>query len=200
MRRTATPEPHAREADLLAELSAVYREAEEVFHGWTCQASTECCRFGVTGREPYVTSIELTAVRRAIAARGGPRALQGIVRASGTGAPEQPSSAGEPSRRRALPQASERRCPMLTDAGRCAIYAARPLGCRTFFCDRATAGSPVRHHDVTRLVRKVQEVAARHEPSGDLGRPLTRALADAGPGAGGGPPRTSGAARARRGR
>ncbi|MGK3993795.1 YkgJ family cysteine cluster protein [Sorangium sp. So ce1024] len=195
MRRTATPEPPIREADLLAELSAVYSEAEEVFRGWTCQASTECCRFGITGREPYVTSIELAAVRRAIASRGGPRALQGIVRAGGAGAPE-PASGGDAGRRRALPQAAERRCPMLTDAGRCAIYAARPLGCRTFFCDRASAGSPVRHNDVTRLVRKIQEVAARHEPGGDLGRPLTRALADANPGATGGPSRT----RARRGR
>ncbi|WP_437728897.1 YkgJ family cysteine cluster protein [Sorangium sp. So ce861] len=200
MRRTATPEPHAREADLLAELSAVYREAEEVFHGWTCQASTECCRFGITGREPYVTSVELAAVRRAIAALGGPRALQGVVRAGGAGAAEATASAGEPGRRRALPQAAERRCPLLTDAGRCAIYAARPLGCRTFFCDRAAPGAPVRHHDVTRLVRKVQEIAARHEPGGDLGRPLTRALPDAGPGAAGGPPRASGGGRARRGR
>ncbi|WP_437786317.1 YkgJ family cysteine cluster protein [Sorangium sp. So ce1097] len=196
MRRTATPEPPIREAELLAELSAVYREAEEVFRGWTCQASTECCRFGITGREPYVTSIELAAVRRAIASRGGPRALQGIVRAGGTGAPEPPTAGGDAGRRRALPQAAERRCPMLTDAGRCAIYAARPLGCRTFFCDRASAGSLVRHNDVNRLVRKVQDVAARHEPGGDLGRPLTRALADANPGAAGGPSR----ARARRGR
>ncbi|WP_438011426.1 YkgJ family cysteine cluster protein [Sorangium sp. So ce321] len=196
MRRTATPQPPVREAELLAELSAVYREAEDAFHGWTCQASTECCRFGITGREPYVTSIELAAIRRAVASRGGPRALEGIVRAGGTGAPEPAASAGDSSRRRALPQASERRCPMLTDAGRCAIYAARPLGCRTFFCDRASAGSPVRHHDVTRLVRKVQEVAARHEPGGDLGRPLTRALADASPGVAGAPSR----ARARRGR
>ncbi|WP_437738043.1 YkgJ family cysteine cluster protein [Sorangium sp. So ce1335] len=196
MRRTASPEPPVAEAELLAELSAVYREAEEAFRGWTCQASTECCRFGITGREPYVTSIELAAVRRAIAARGGPRALLGIVRAGGTAAPDPPASGGDVGRRRVLPQAAERRCPMLTDAGRCAIYTARPLGCRTFFCDRASAGSPVRHNDVTRLVRKVQDVAARHEPGGDLGRPLTRALADATPGAAGGPSR----ARGRRGR
>ncbi|WP_437910372.1 hypothetical protein WME95_21620 [Sorangium sp. So ce327] len=200
MRRTTPLDPPVREADLLIELSAVYREAEEVFSGWTCEASTECCRFGITGREPYVTSVELAAVRRAIAARGGRRALEGIVRADGAGALESGAPASGPSRRRALPQASERRCPMLTDAGRCAIYAARPLGCRTFFCDRASAGSPVRHHDVTRLVRKVQEIAARHEPGGDLGRPLTRALAEAGPSAAGAPPRTSSAARARRGR
>ncbi|WP_437594076.1 YkgJ family cysteine cluster protein [Sorangium sp. So ce1000] len=200
MRRPTTLGSPVREGDLLADLSAVYREAEQVFSGWTCEASTECCRFGITGREPYVTSIELAAVQRAIAARGGHRALQGIVRADGVGAPAPTASASEPRLRRALPQASERRCPMLTDAGRCAIYAARPLGCRTFFCDRASAGSAVRHHDVTRLVRKVQEIAAKHAAGGDLGRPLTRALAEAGPSSAGAPPRTSGAARARRGR
>ncbi|MGK4004687.1 hypothetical protein WMF31_18790 [Sorangium sp. So ce1036] len=200
MRRTAISAPHLLEAALLTELTTVYGEAEEVFQGWSCGASTECCRFGITGREPYVTSIELAAVRRAIAARGGARALQGIVRADGAGAPDRAKAAGDPDRRRALPQASERRCPMLTDAGRCAIYAARPLGCRTFFCDRAFAGAPVRHHDVTRLVRKVQEIAARHAPGGDLGRPLTRALADSSAAPGGAPSRAGAAARARRAR
>lgn len=33
------------------------------------------------------------------------------------------------------------RCPFLIDhqggGGRCSVYAARPLGCRTFFCERA---------------------------------------------------------------
>ncbi|MFS8066270.1 MAG: YkgJ family cysteine cluster protein, partial [Byssovorax sp.] len=71
-----------------------------------------------------------------------------------------------------------RRCPMLTDAGRCAIYASRPLGCRTFFCDRASAAGKVRHREISALVRQVQEIAAQHEPAGDQGRPLTRALAD----------------------
>ena len=67
---------------------------------------------------------------------------------------------------------------MLTDAGRCAIYAARPLGCRTFFCDRATSAGRVRHHEVGALVREVQTIAAQHEVAGEKGRPLTRALAD----------------------
>ena len=59
--------------DLFADLEAGYRDADGLYAGWSCPASTECCRFGITGREPYVTSIELAAVRRAIAARGGIR-------------------------------------------------------------------------------------------------------------------------------
>jgi uncharacterized protein len=175
--RKATTHATLHEADRLAELQSVYLAAEEAFAGWSCPASTECCRFGITGREPYVTSIELAAIRRAVAAHGGPRAIQGLGKTGSRPAPDQATAV--PNARRSLPTAqAERPCPMLTDAGRCAIYAARPLGCRTFFCDQASAGAPVRHRDVGALVRRVQEIAARHEPGGDQGRPLTRALAE----------------------
>ena len=150
--------------DLLAELAAVYRDAYALYAGWTCPASTECCRFGMTGREPYVTSIELLAVRRAIAARGGARAWKKAASGSIAG-------------RVTLPVVrDERTCPLLDGAGRCAVYAARPLGCRTFFCDRAEPAGKVKQREVNALVRRIQEIAARHEPDGDKGRPLTRAL------------------------
>ena len=160
---------------LLGELAVVYQSADALFAGHSCPASTECCRFGVTGREPYVTSIELAALGRALAALGGPSALRSRLRtlpgAAGAGAPALPFV---PTVR------DERRCAFLSDSGRCAVYAARPLGCRTFFCDRATADSPVRHERLRELVRRVQEIAARHRPEGDRGRPLTRALPDLG--------------------
>jgi Fe-S-cluster containining protein len=156
-------------SSLLAELDAVYADAELTFSGWSCPASTECCRFGVTGREPYVTSIELLAVKRAVAARGGPRSFRK--------AGPLPAEARAP--RGKLPLADgERRCLMLDEAGRCAIYSARPIGCRTFFCDRASEGGRVRHKEINALVRRIQEIAARHRPGGDQGRPLTRALDD----------------------
>ncbi|MEO7331800.1 MAG: YkgJ family cysteine cluster protein [Minicystis sp.] len=154
---------------LLAQLAEVYAEADLTFTGWSCPASTECCRFGVTGREPYVTSIELLAVKRAVAARGGPRSFRKAAPLA--------REAGAP--RPKLPLADvERRCPMLNDEGRCAVYEARPLGCRTFFCDRASPGGRVRHKEINALVRRIQEIAARHRPAGDQGRPLTRALDD----------------------
>jgi uncharacterized protein len=154
--------------DLLAELEAVYADADRAFSGWSCPASTECCRFGITGREPYVTSIELEAIRRRVAALGGPRAIEGASRPG----PARPSLALAGTDR-------ERRCPMLTAAGRCAVYTARPLGCRTFYCDRAAPGAKVRHREVNALVRRIQDLAARHAPEGDRGRPLTRALDEA---------------------
>jgi Fe-S-cluster containining protein len=152
---------------LLDELQRVYGDADRALHGWSCESSTDCCRFAITGREPYVTSIELAAIERAVARRGGERALAAVT-------------GRRPGARRALPvQAGaerERRCPLLTPQGRCTVYAWRPLGCRTFYCDRATPGEPLPQAKLNELVRRVQEIAARHQPDGDRGRPLTRAL------------------------
>jgi uncharacterized protein len=156
--------------DMLTDLQAVYRDADELYAGWSCPASTECCRFGITGREPYVTSIELAAVKKAIAARGGARSWK---RAPAVGDDPTGAATGKV----VLPIVSEeRRCPMLDGKGRCAVYEARPLGCRTFFCDRAEAGGKVRQREVNALVRRIQEIAERHEAGGERGRPLVRAL------------------------
>jgi Fe-S-cluster containining protein len=117
-----------------------------------------------------VTSIELLAVRRAVAARGGMRSWK-----RAPAVPDDP--AGAATSRVALPVVNdERRCPLLDAAGRCAVYEARPLGCRTFFCDRAEPGDKVKQREVNALVRRIQDLAAAHEPGGDRGRPLTRAL------------------------
>jgi len=107
-----------------------------------------------------VTSVEVLAVRRALARRGG--ALS--------------------PRRRALPivsEGEEQTCPLLDRDGRCSVYAARPLGCRTFWCHRAEHDDgPARQAELNELVRRVRAIAAAHRPHGDRGRPLIRALAD----------------------
>ena len=162
--RRETPEDveRARVRGLLAELADIYRDVEAAYAGYRCPSSTECCRFGITGREPYVTSIELAAIGRAQASRGGPLAP----------------------RRRALPIApndteTERTCPLLDHQGRCSIYDARPLGCRTFWCERADVShDPVGREQLGSFVRRIQELAVRHKRDGERGRPLTRALDD----------------------
>lgn len=150
---------NAREDSLLSELRALYARADDLFAGASCAVSTECCRFGITGREPQVTSIELALIRRALAARGG------VLQA----------------KRRALPLADsgvrdERTCPMLDAQGKCTIYAARPLGCRTFFCSRADVPAPPSRRELRELVRDLQLLASRHAPQGDKARAFTAAL------------------------
>lgn len=143
---------------LLAELVELYARVDALYADWSCPGSTECCRFGVTGRQPYVTAIELSLLRHGLARRGGPLSA----------------------RRRALPLHSEgpdeRTCPLLDRAGRCAAYAERPLGCRTFYCERAQRGAGPAREELRELVRELQELAARHQLGGELARPLTRAL------------------------
>jgi len=145
---------------LLDELAALYAQADRLYADWSCPGSTECCRFGVTGRQPYVTAIELSYLRHALASRGG-----ALV-----------------PRRRALPITDDRRreriCPLLDRDGRCSVYAARPLGCRTFYCDRAIRGLGPTRDDLRELVQTLQNLAARHQLGGEQGRPLTRALED----------------------
>jgi hypothetical protein len=144
----------------LEELRALYRETDALFEGASCDASTECCRFGVTGREPQVTSIELALLRRAIGRRGGALAQK----------------------KRALPLAneatteSERTCPLLDRSGGCSVYEDRPLGCRTFYCERARLVVMPPRGEVQALVRRLQELAARHEIGGDKPRALSAAL------------------------
>ena len=155
-RRQSSFEVAARES--LAALRGVYAEVDRALEGWSCAASTDCCRFGVTGREPYPTAIEQAELERAVRARGGlPK-------------------------RRSLPTVDERRCTLLSDEGKCLVYASRPFGCRTFFCEHGhgPAGEGLRKlpkDEVARLGRAIVELSARFAP-GDAGpRPLSKVTA-----------------------
>jgi hypothetical protein len=145
----------------LSELHDIYARVDALTAGYGCETSGDCCRFGVTGREPYPTAIELFELERAVRARGGL------------------------SRRRALPLApavrDERRCPLLSNDGRCSVYASRPFGCRTFFCHRAhgPAGESPREisrEAISELGRMVLDLSARFSPRDPGPRPLSRAL------------------------
>jgi hypothetical protein len=159
--------PHWNRSPLRAELLALYAEVDAELEGWTCACSgalshgepTEapCCHFAVTGREPYPTPIELEEVRYA-------------VRAAGVAARE----------RRKLPIADLRPCPLLSDAGRCRIYASRPFGCRTFFCK--AGGTPLGPQTkaprdaVNAIGRLIADLSARFDPRDPHPRALTRSL------------------------
>lgn len=156
-RASRRPEPIS--PAVAAELAAIFAEVDALTAGLTCDASTDCCRFGVTGREPYPTAVELAYLERGVRARGGlPK-------------------------RRTLPIVAERRCTLLSDEGRCLAYGARPFGCRTFFCERARgpAGEDARslpRKQIAELARRIADLSARAFP-GDAGpRPLSRATAE----------------------
>jgi Fe-S-cluster containining protein len=148
-----------QQEEMLAQLVSIYREVDAKYACWTCPASTECCRFGLTGVEPYVTSIEYLAILKAIQKRGGPlHDKRKALALEGSGVRD------------------ERTCALLDRGGRCSVYEARPLGCRTFFCSRATEAMPVEHTFVIAMVRRVQELAARHTPGGELSHRLGKLM------------------------
>lgn len=146
---TLSPE-RARE-----QLLEIYRRLDDALLGFGCGASTACCRFGVTGREPYVTKVERHVLERAIAKRGGlPK-------------------------RKTLPIAEERVCPLLGDDGRCGVYEARPFGCRTFFCGDALrdyAPGKLPRATIGALVRDLSDLSEKYDPRDGRGAPLTRSF------------------------
>ena len=146
---------------LLSEIRALYARIDAALDGWTCDASTDCCRFGVTGREPYPTAIEVAEIERAVKARGG-----------------------LPKRKlRLLPLArEEKRCALLGDDGKCLVYASRPFGCRTFFCDRARSavGEGMRalpKNEIAEVSRAIADLSARFDPRDPGPRPMSKVTA-----------------------
>lgn len=118
----------------------VLARADAALEGWSCPASTECCQFGLTGREPYLTEAEWLVLEAEVKRQG-----------------------------RRLPAARpDRVCPFLTGEGRCSVYPARPLGCRTFFCHRAS-GPRTPRAALTSLARELEDLG---DPDA-RGRPLT---------------------------
>ena len=159
-RSSSSGRPRTGPPPELLELRSLYARIDRELEGWGCDASTDCCRFGVTGREPYPTAVEVAELERAVRARGGlPK-------------------------RRSLPVASrgrdERRCTLLGDDGRCLVYGSRPFGCRTFFCERAhgpvgeRADSGLPRDVITEIGRDIAALSARFNAADPGPRPLSR--------------------------
>ena len=99
----------------LKELGAIYRRADELMAAVSCPRSSRCCRLALTRREPFLLPLERLALATALERRG-----------------------------RAWPSPrSDGACALLDQDGRgCSIYADRPFGCRTFFCELAQGKAP----------------------------------------------------------
>lgn len=153
-----------------AELMKLYEEVDALLGGTSCDDSTDCCHFGRTGREPYPTTIEVAEIEHGVAAAGGVSAfVPPAARAAG--------KSGAPAKTK-LPMIAddERPCPFLSAEGRCRIYASRPFGCRTFFCDRAV-GPRGSRNELQGLGRRVADLSARAFPRADGPRTLESAFA-----------------------
>jgi hypothetical protein len=132
-------------------LRKVFVRADEALTGWSCPGSTDCCHFGRTGREPYLWPLEWELVERAIRTRGTRRGALNVL------------------------DDTEGRCPLLKH-GRCTIYADRPFGCRTFYCDRAEGpGKP--RQAIAQLGKEVAALSEKELPAAGGPRPLTSWLA-----------------------
>lgn len=101
------------EQRLLADVEQIYAEWEARPISRNCTGRAMCCRFGLTGKTPYLTKGEAMVAARAWKASG----------------------------RRALPSDGEGSCPFLKNQI-CQNYAARPFGCRTHFCEAAGGPAP----------------------------------------------------------
>jgi len=93
----------------VAETRAVLEKASAAWAPYTCPGTAECCQLKVTGRPPWLWPSEWAVLEEELKAQG--RALP--------------------------PPRDDGACPFLDEAGkRCTVYASRPFGCRTYFCQR----------------------------------------------------------------
>ena len=116
-------------ADAVATVQTIYAELDARPIERACLARTDCCRFKLTGKTPYLTKGEALVAAKAWRATGRTR----------------------------LPESPDGACPLLDrTTGRCQIYEGRPFGCRTHFC--AAAGGPYARREVVDLIHRLEDL------------------------------------------
>lgn len=142
------PKPALSESDAIAAVRAIYADLARIPVTRSCTMQTECCRFKLTGRTPYLTLGEALVAAKALRASG----------------------------RKRLPDKSDGSCPMLADrTGRCLIYENRPFGCRTHFCK--AAGGPYERREVAGLIHRLEVIDTALGGSGASSLPVAVAAA-----------------------
>jgi len=106
----------------------IYAELEQRPQQRNCTGLADCCRFRLTGKTPYLT--------------GGEALVAGAAWRAAGRTEVKPSPDGS--------------CPFLGSDGRCRIYAGRPFGCRTHFCE--AAGGPLARGEVRDLIQRLEEI------------------------------------------
>lgn len=128
----------------LQAVAAIYRRADAAYAHLSCPASADCCQLSRRGRQPWLWAPEWLAIREALARAGRPLP----------------------------PPRADGGCPFLDGTGRrCTIYAARPFGCRTYFCEKASGGRhPV--DETGALLRRLEAVSLDLDPGLTSPRPI----------------------------
>jgi Fe-S-cluster containining protein len=113
-----------------------------------CTGISDCCRFRLTGRTPFLTRGE------ALLAYQGSRAVG----------------------KKKVPAPADGACPLLGADGRCTIYDSRPFACRTHFCE--AAGGPYTRKEVRDLIHELEAIDQRLGGSGGMGLPAALVWAE----------------------
>lgn len=143
----------ARDARIAGEIEAIHLEVAAAIDRERplCLASGHCCHFGRFGHDLFVTAIEAAWSVNAmtLAPRRSETPPRAMHRESGTDLGLATVPATTPS--------SEHSCPWL-DGRLCGARPARPLGCRTFFCDpRARSWSEPLHERLHGRLRDMHQ-------------------------------------------
>ena len=132
----------------MKQLESLHGTADEQFQGWSCARSGECCQLAKTGREPWVWPIEIARITRALSKR----------------------------RETVPPPRADGACRLLSPAGGCSVYADRPLGCRTFYCERGSGPARVSRETITQLMVRLERLSLELDPDVLNPRPLREGL------------------------
>jgi Fe-S-cluster containining protein len=140
----------------LSETRAVLRKAEESYAAFSCPKSGECCQLAKRKREPWLWRTEWELLLLGLAKEGRPLP----------------------------PKREDGGCPFLDGAGmRCTVYAHRPFGCRTYFCERRSGPKKEPASTMAELLTRLERSALRFD-EGDAPRPLSKWHESPLPGAG----------------
>jgi Fe-S-cluster containining protein len=133
--------------EAIREVREIYAELAGRPVSRNCTGVSQCCRFRLNGRTPFLTKGEALVAARAWRAAGRKEV---VLPADGS-------------------------CPFLGKTGLCQIYEGRPFGCRTHFCE--AAGGPYARNEVRDLIQRLETIDRKLGGNGGVNLPVAVAEA-----------------------